>query len=163
MPLRIPAWPHWPAARGTIPSGADPANPQGWQDNLELILAQMNNHTHVIPVDRTWAIPGDITAGMIVVPFFIPSTATTATLKGVLLDLGSGTSATCKLARQPWGGAQADLPAPFNSMVVTTTDSEATGNVTLSPKDKLLLIITAVSGLPMNLTVTLCLEYVSGG
>lgn len=38
----LDAWPHVPAARGTIPSGDDPGNPNGWKDNLNLIQTILN-------------------------------------------------------------------------------------------------------------------------
>lgn len=163
---RIDAWPHWPTTRATIPSGEDPGNPDGWQDNLARIQTVINSHTHPIRIPHTWAIPGEIAVSTNPVPFFVPTFAAgqTATLKGALCDLESGTSVTCKLVRTPWGGSSADLASPYNAMVITppaapATGIELTGDVTLSAKDQLQLVITDVSTLPKNLTFTLVIEY----
>lgn len=39
----ITSWPHYPTSKGTIPSGADPGTPQGWQDNLDQIQTAVNS------------------------------------------------------------------------------------------------------------------------
>lgn len=43
----ISAWPHYPTKRGTIPSGEDPLNPTGWQDNLDTIQTAVNSKAHL--------------------------------------------------------------------------------------------------------------------
>lgn len=185
----IAAWPHYPSVRGPIYSGADPANPDGWQDNLDLIKTTVNSkqdkpavagtNGQVLSLSggspvwadndrnpgRSYLIYGEIKvpsgASDYILPFDIPTLGTgeTATLVGVICYLYSGTSATVKIARKPWGGAEADLAAPYNSIVVTTTEQEVTSSVTLASKDRLRPIVTAVSGTPTHMTFTFHIRY----
>lgn len=159
MPLRIDAWPHYPTARGTIPSGADPANPAGWGDNLDKILTAMNGHTHTLPKGPTWSIMTDITTGLTIPGFFVSDAMT---LKEVYVVLEAGTSVLLKLVRTPFGGAPTDLAAPFNAITASNTAANITGNVALAKGDYLKPVITTATGACSNLVITVVVSGNSG-
>ena len=107
---------------------------------------------------NTYAISGEIKvpSGSVdyIVPFYVPvKSGTTVKLIAVRHSIQSGTSATVKLTKNG-----TDITG-FTSMSVTTTDTSTDPtDVTLADNDEIALVVTAVSGTPKHLTVTLIYE-----
>lgn len=116
----------------------------------------------VVELGQSLAIAGEIRvpSGQVdVIPqFFVPVlTGQTVKLKRVRYSIAAGTSCTFKIQRN---GADA---TGFTGMAATTTPAETDpADITLANNDRLQVVVTAVSGTPQNLSVTLVLEH-SGG
>lgn len=94
-------------------------------------------------------------------PVFIPVPAgRTAKLRACRHRINSGTSVTAKLQIAPGaGGAFADATG-FTGMSITTaaTTTDPT-DITLTDNDVIMLVVTAISGSPKNLSMSLYVEY----
>lgn len=111
-------------------------------------------------VPHTWAVAGEVkvpVGDVDVIPgFFVPTLATGQTIKLVEArhKLGSGTSVTVKLQKNG-----VDITG-FTGISVTTTASLTNPtDVNLAAGDYIQPVVTAVSGTPKNLTLTVALEY----
>jgi hypothetical protein len=116
-------------------------------------------HNHIAVIPHTFTISGEIKVPSgdtdFICPFYvnIPS-GKTVKLLGLRRSINSGTSATIKLQRN---GVDA---TGFTSLSTTTTATSTTPtSITLADNDRINLVVTAVSGTPKNLSVTLFLEY----
>lgn len=139
------------------PSGSTAQN----FDNVD-VPAPAGPSSKVIRIPHTWHIPGDVkvAAGDVdyVLPMFVAKPAfQTMQIVSVRHRINSGTSATFTIGR--------DASQVITSgIVATTTDTttavaqgvEQTG---VGDGGRLYLAVTAVSGLPKNLTVTAFIDY----
>ena len=109
------------------------------------------------PDSHAYAIAGEVTTGTIEgIGFHVP-VLTGETVKIIRLeaDIGSGTSATVKLQK-----AGADVTG-FTGLEAKTAVARKEGTpVEVLDKEKLTIVVTAVSGTPKNLSVTIVLERV---
>lgn len=103
---------------------------------------------------HTYAISGTLNTIDFIPPmFFQKLTTQAATLKKLVHQISSGTSATIKLQKNG-----ADITG-YTGISVTQTKSSTVQDSTLADNDALKLVITAVSGSPQNLTATLVIEH----
>lgn len=110
---------------------------------------------HTFAVAGNVAVPsGDID---FVNPLFVPvATGRVVKLAKCRYKINSGTSATCKLQIN---GVDA---TGFTGIVVTTTTAETNPtDILLADGDRIALVVTAVSGTPVNLSFTIVLEHTS--
>jgi hypothetical protein len=89
--------------------------------------------------------------------FFTLPTGRTATLYKVRYQIGNGTSVTAKLQIN---GADAAAYSAGNALSITTTAAETSpgSKPSLANNDYVQLVVTAVSGTPVNLTVSIVCE-----
>ena len=108
---------------------------------------------HTFAIQSTIAVPSGDTD--FIPPFFVPkSTNQTVKLAACRYKINSGTSATCKIQVN---GADA---TGFTGISVTTTSATTNpADVTLAADDRVALVVTAVSGSPVNLSFTIYLEH----
>ena len=111
-----------------------------------------------VTVPQTWVVPGAVSVpsgDTNVIPYHLISipTGNSATLKGLRYTIGSGTSATFKLQQNG-----VDI-AGMTGLNATTANSKTAGDVTLADGDKLQPIVTAISGSPKNMSISLIMEY----
>lgn len=112
-----------------------------------------------IVIPHTWAVAGEIKVPSgdadFIVPFFIkvPS-GQSVKLISARHKINSGTSATCKLTKNG-----SDITGFTSISVITTASDTDPSDVTLANNDLIALVVTAVSGTPINLTFTIFLEY----
>lgn len=109
---------------------------------------------------HTWAVAGEVKVPVgdadVIPGFFVPTLAPGQTVKLVEARhvIGSGTSATVKLRRNG-----VDI-AGFTGMSVTPTAALTNpADIALAAGDYIQPVVTAVSGTPKNLTLTIALEY----
>jgi len=103
----------------------------------------------------TWTVSGTVLAATTVVPFFLPIlSGVSAHLVGARHMILSGTSATWTVYQN--AGAVTGLTGIASSTAAATTSITP---VALADGDKLLLDVTAVSGTPVDLTVTVYVDY----
>lgn len=117
-------------------------------------------HAITINVPHTWAVAGEVKVPVgdadVIPGFFVPSLATGQTVKLVEArhKIGSGTSATVKLQKNG-----VDITG-FTGISVTTTASLTNPtDVNLAAGDYIQPVVTAVSGTPKNLSLSVALEY----
>lgn len=120
--------------------------------------------TTTINVPHTWAVAGEIKVPVgnadVIPGFFVPTLAAgqTCKLTEARHKIGAGTSATVKLQKNG-----ADITG-FTGMSVTTTAATTDpADVTLAAGDYIQPIVTAVSGTPQNMSLTVALEYAAAG
>lgn len=112
-----------------------------------------------IRVGKTYAIAGEIKVPVgqvdFVVPFFVSLGAgQTADLVKARHQINVGTSVTCKLQKNG-----VDVTG-FTGISVTTTPADTNPtDVALADNDELALVVTAVAGIPQNLTFTIFIEH----
>lgn len=153
-----------PEAIGAVPVAAV-GDPNGVASLTGGKLTPAQDPDKVFHVTHEWAIPGEIRMAAGTTDYLLPfqlgtlADGQTVKLKSLICYLQGGTSATIKLARTPWGGAEADLASPYTGIVASTTPQEITGDVALSARDRLRLVVTAVNGAPTNLVVSLTIEH----
>jgi len=116
-------------------------------------------HTHVYRLPHSWAISGEISvpSGDVnyIIPFFVSlASGQSAQIVKARHRINSGTSVTCKLQKN--GG---DITG-FTGITVNTTASDTNpADVALADNDMIALVVTGVSGTPMNMTFTVFVEY----
>lgn len=130
-------------------SAASPGN-TGW-------LPLGAKKTVVIP--HTWAIGGPVAVAIgdfdYICPFFVPvPAAQTATLLAVRHRINSGTSATVKLQKNG-----VDVTGFTGISVTPTITHTDPADVALADGDMLALVVSSISGSPMNLSITLEIAY----
>lgn len=120
--------------------------------------------TTTINVPHTWAVSGEIkvpSGGNDTIPGMIVPTAAagqTMRLVGARYRLASGTSATVTLQRNG-----VDITG-FTGISVTPTQGSVTPTaVTLAAGDYIQPVVTAVSGTPKDLTLSIAIEYAAAG
>ena len=111
----------------------------------------------IIPHSFTVGGPVNVQSGQVdyILPFFVkvPSTQTVK-LISARHRINSGTSATAKVQVN---GSDA---TGFTGMSVTTSSTDTDpADITLSNNDVVSLVVTAVSGAPQNMSVTVFFEY----
>lgn len=114
----------------------------------------------VLNVPHTWAVAGDVKVPVgdadVIPGFFVPSLAPGQTVKLVEArhKIGSGTSATVKLQKNG-----VDITGFTGISVTTTATLTNPADMTLAAGDYIQPIVTAVSGTPKNMSLTVALEY----
>lgn len=113
---------------------------------------------HVFRTTHTWTIPDAIAVPSgdtdFIPPFFISlATGQTANVVKARYIISSGTSATVKIQKNG-----ADLTG-YTGISVTSTAASTTSTQSVADDDRLALVVTAVSGSPKNLSLTLVLEH----
>lgn len=117
-------------------------------------------HAITINVPHTWAVAGEVKVPVgdadVIPGFFVPSLAAGQTIKLVEArhKIGSGTSATVKLQKNG-----VDITGFTGISVTTTATLTNPADVTLAAGDYIQPIVTAVSGTPKNLSLSVALEY----
>lgn len=87
-------------------------------------------------------------------PFFVPvPSGQRVALVGMRHRINSGTSVSIEIHRN------GVLATGFSASATTTSTTTDPANVALADNDTLALVVTAVSGTPKNLTVSVFLEY----
>lgn len=110
-------------------------------------------------VPHTWVVPGDVAVpsgdANVVPPMIVTiPIGKTAKLLSVRYGITGGTSATFKLSKNG-----VDVTG-YTGISATTTYAETDAtDVTLANGDRLQPIVTAVSGSPKNLSVSIMIEY----
>lgn len=113
---------------------------------------------HTFTVNGTVAVPSGDTD--FIIPMTVPvPTNQTVTLVGARGLINSGTSVTCKLQKGSSIGGLADITGYTSMSVSTTVGSIGSGSSSFSNNDLLALVVTAVSGTPKNMMVTVILQY----
>ncbi len=118
------------------------------RDNLLALYARRFPHTY--------SVPGDILTTDVLPPFFVPVPASqSVVLRAVRHRLQTGGSVTVMLQRN--GQAIAD----FSSIIVTTTPALTTSlsGVVLTDGDMIQPVVTAVSGTPRDMSLSIYLDY----
>lgn len=119
----------------------------------------LGSPTVLIRVGHSYAIPGEIKVPSgdldCICPFFVSLAAgQTAKLVKCRYIIGGGTSVTFKIQKN---GSDA---TGFTELSCTTTVGETDPtDITLANNDKIAAVVTAVSGTPKNLSLTLFIEY----
>lgn len=112
-----------------------------------------------ITIPHTWVTPNAVTVPSGTTDLIPPMLVTipagkTAKLLSVRYAIAGGTSATIKLQRNG-----ADITG-YTGLSATTTPAQANAaDVTLADGDRLQPIVTAVSGSPVGLSVSIVIEY----
>jgi len=114
--------------------------------------------TKVYRVGHTYAISGAIAVPSgdtdFILPFFVSfATGQTASIVKARHSINGGASATVKLQRNG-----VDITG-YTAITVNTTPSDTTQTQALTDNDELALVVTAVSGAPMNMNFTIFIEY----
>lgn len=103
---------------------------------------------------NTYAIGGELSTTDFVPPFFFAKKDNqVSVLKKIIHRINSGTSATVKLQKNG-----VDISG-YTGVSVTTTTATTSQDTSLVDGDMISLVITAVSGTPSDLTVTLVIEH----
>jgi hypothetical protein len=149
----------------TAPSS--PAEADAYYDTDDDKVWVHNGTTWVfIGRDRTfltphsWTIGGEIKVPSsdtdYIPPFFIPvASGQTVTLTEARHRINGGTSATVKLQKN--GG---DITGWTGISVTTTSTTTNAADEAFTDEDTLALVVTAVSGTPINMTFTVFLQHV---
>jgi len=120
--------------------------------------------TITLNVPHTWAVGGEIkvpSGNLDVIPgMIVPTLASgqTARIIEARYRIGAGTSATVKLQKNG-----SDITGMTGISVTTTQATTTPTAVSLAAGDHIQPIVTAVSGAPQNMTVTLTIEYAASG
>lgn len=129
--------------------------------NWRCIAYQRASGKAVINIPHTWSVSGEIKVPVgqtdVLPGFFVPpalAPGQTARLLSVRHVIGAGTSVTVKLQK---GGV--DITG-FTGISVTPTPGTTTPTpVSLGAGDYIQPVVTAVSGTPTNMTLTISVEY----
>ena len=128
--------------------------------NWRCIAYQRASGKAVINVPHTWSVSGEIKVPVgqtdVLPGFFVPSLAPgqTAKLVEARHKIGAGTSATVKLQKNG-----VDITGFTGISVTTTATLTNPADVTLAAGDYIQPVVTAVSGTPTNMTLTISVEY----
>lgn len=125
----------------------------------------MYNGTSWIPVQKTfftthtWAIGGEIKVAVadndFIPPFFVLlDVGQPVELAKCRYKINSGTSVTAKLTRNG-----SDITGFTGMSITTTANATDPTDVALTDGDAIALVVTAVSGTPLNLSFTLALQH----
>ena len=125
-------------------------NPDFIDVNTPISTSTTIPHTWVTPNAVT--VPSGTTDAIPPMLMTIP-TGKTATLKGMRYGILGGTSATFKLQKNG-----VDITG-YTSKSATTTPALYSSDITLANGDKLQPIVTAVSGSPVGLSISIYIEY----
>ena len=110
-------------------------------------------------IPHTWAVPGEIKGAVgdtdFIVPFFVPVPAGRfARISGCRTKINSGTSVTLSIQKNGVG------VTGFTGLGAGTAAAETMPTpVDCANGDSLAMVVSAVSGTPKNLTVTLYIDY----
>jgi len=121
-------------------------------------------HTVTLNVPHTWAVAGEIkvaVANADVIPgFFVPTPSAGQTIQIVeaRYKLGAGTSVTLKLQKNG-----VDITGYTALSVTTTTGVTQPAFVSLAAGDYIQPIVTAVSGTPQNMSLSITLQSAAPG
>lgn len=119
----------------------------------------VDGHTKTLRVPHTFAIAGAVSTGTTPVAFIDLPSGQTAKLAAARHMVQSGTSASFRLQRN---GSDVTgfgtSGAPLSATTTATTKTDPT-DVALADGDRLAVLISAVSGSPADLTVTLLVDY----
>lgn len=113
---------------------------------------------------HTWAIAAAVAVPVgstdYIPPMFVSKLATeTLTLISLRTRIASGTSATINFGQKPAGGAEVIV---LTGHLVTTTSATSTAiNAVLADFDELRPAVNAVSGSPLNMTITAIFERIT--
>lgn len=113
--------------------------------------------SNAVRIPHTWAISGEIKIASgdtdFIVPFFVPvPTGRYVRAVAARSRINGGTSATVKLQKN-------GVDQVTGLSVSTTSTTHNFTDFDLADGDRLALVVTAVSGVPKNLTFSLYLEY----
>jgi hypothetical protein len=118
------------------------------RDNLLALFSRRFPHTY--------SVMGSITTSLVLPPFFVPEPSQqSVTLRAVRHRIASGTSVALKLQRNG-----TDI-TDFASVTVTTTATTTTSaaGVPLADGDMIQPVITAASGSPQHLSLSIYIDY----
>lgn len=121
-------------------------------------ISQDARSTRTYIIGHTYAIPGEIKVPSgdtdFICPFFIhvPAGDEYVIVK-TTYKINSGTSVTAKLQKNG-----SDITG-YTGISITTTTASTTVSSTLADGDKIALVVTAVSGIPKNMSFTIFIEY----
>ena len=117
-----------------------------------------HTHSFISRIGHTYAVVDKVKTPSgqknFIIPFFI-STSGGQTVKLVKARhrINAGTSVTCKLQKN-----DVDITG-FTGITVTQTSADTDpADVVLADNDKLALVVTAISGVPQNLTFSIFIE-----
>lgn len=113
--------------------------------------------TKTIRYTQTWTVGGYVNVAIDDIDYIAPTFVATAVgqtvkLIGCRYRINSGTSATVKIQRNG-----SDISG-LTGIAATTTSATTDADVTLSDSDMLQLVVTAISGSPQNLSLSLIFE-----
>lgn len=124
--------------------------------DINYLMSQSDAEVDTVPpisMAFTFAIKGEIKVPVgeidFIPPFFVPSSGT---ITKVRHKINAGTSVTCKLQKN--GVDVTD----FTAMSVATAAASTEGEATVAEDDLLAVIVTAVSGTPQNLSVSVIID-----
>lgn len=121
-------------------------------DKGEYAAISAPSTTKVFNTVHTWAIGSEVTTTMTISPFFFSRAAgQTSKIVKVIYKIASGTSITAAIS-------QNGTPV-VSAMNITTTKVSSPQNIMLSDEDLLSLAVSAVSGTPKGMTVTVVIEH----
>jgi hypothetical protein len=121
-------------------------------DKGEYAAISAPSTTKIFNTVHTWAIGAEVTTTMTISPFFFSKAAgQTSRIVKVIYKIASGTSVTAAISQNGSG--------IVNAMNVTTTKVSSPQNITLADEDLLSLSVSAVSGTPKGMTVTVVIEH----
>ena len=137
--------------------------PRTWTTGEVVTAAHLNTHvrdnllalfTRRFP--HTYSVMGTLTTSVVLPPFFVPEPSQqSVTLRAVRHRIATGTSVTLKLQRNG-----ADISDFANLNVTTTpTTTTSTAGVPLADGDMIQPVITAVSGSPQHLSLSIYIDY----
>lgn len=124
------------------------------KDSSEFMLA---GTPKTVRIPHTFTISGEVKVPVgdvsYIPPFFVPvPVGQTAKVASIRHRINSGTSVSVSLRKS-------SVQIAAITVTTTSTSSSITGTDTLTNNDDLSLLVTAVSGTPKNMTVSVYLDY----
>lgn len=124
----------------------------------------LNRKATTVRIPHTFTISGDVMVpsgdNFYVPPMYVAAPAgQTARLKGARAAINSGTSASWQLRRVTPGGTSTVALGPVTTGTARTTTA---ADGPLTNEDALNIEVTAISGAPKNLSVTVFIDYTTG-
>jgi hypothetical protein len=128
-------------------------------NRIEGNIADLDARVTVVRIGHTYTIPGEVSVPSgdtnYIPPFFVSlATGQTAVLSKIRYRINSGTSVTFKLQKN--GGDITGYTALSATTTSTTTDA---ADVSLADNDMIALVVTAISGTPKNMSVTIFIDH----